>query len=110
MPKIRDLAEQKQALREIEALLSEIENINGFLKLENFSGEYEISFTTVETVVKDEKTKEKKVRNSAPFLCRDRETVNRFVYACKQEKREKIKELSELYNIELDEKELEIIQ
>ncbi len=110
MAKIKDLTQQKEALKTIEGLIDEIKSINEFLALDNPSGKYEISFSTKEPIIKDGVEKEKKKKHAAPFLCTDREIIKRYVGACKTERKNTITELAELYNIELDEEEKELLK
>lgn len=110
MAKIAGLQEQKEALKTINGLLEEVKKINEFFHLENPSGQYEISFTTTETVEKDGAEKKKKKTHTAPFLCSDREVINRYVRACKEEKSKTIKELAEKHHIVLDEAETALLQ
>lgn len=134
MAQIVGLKEQKKALADIESMLKEIQVINDFLKKENPSGVYEISFsienptiksssvgdtesnqsieaeTTVNKDNKKQKRASKALRYSAPFVCPDRNVIRACVLSSKKEKVEKIRELSQKYNIFLDNEEEEILK
>ena len=134
MPKIIGLEEQRQALSDIQSLLKEIPVINNFLRANNASGLYEISFVVENSEVKenssnidkvqqevpdantapnpaDKKTKRtpKSTKLSAPFLCEKPEIVRTYVLYSKKEKVNRIRDLSHKYNIFLDDEEETIL-
>lgn len=98
MAKILGLKEQQKALREINSTLKEFEPINEFLKIQNPSDEYTISF-------KDENGKTIQTK----LLCDDKEPINILVKAYKENLVQSIKQKAAQYNIGLEEEELALI-
>lgn len=133
MAQIRNLEAQREALSEVESLLKEIHVINEFLikQKEYGSSTYTISFLMSnptekdalhssdlpETALEDDEASKKKrgkkgsknLKIEAPFLCENNDIIRAHVLYAKQEKANKIEELSREFNIFLDDKDMAIL-
>ncbi len=99
MPKIINLEQQKQAMKEIMAGLRELNTINQFLNTESTSSVYSISFT-------DAAGK----KYAANAYAAHKEELNHFVQAQRDRVSQHIRNLAFQYQIEFDEKDIMILE
>ena len=88
---ITGLKESEQALVEIIKILKELESINTFMKVENPTALYKLSFTVRNAdayeAAQPEKAakKAKDTKYTASLFCEDKEALNRFVQLYKEQ-------------------------
>lgn len=98
MAKIRDLDAQRKALKDINSTVKELETANEFLKAQNASGIYSISFTGDDG---------KKYTREIKFESKDE--LNRRVMIHKEEEKKRILVLAEEHGIDLDPEDMIIL-
>lgn len=94
MAQITGLLEMQKALKDIQAKIRSLEPLNTFLKSENNSNEYTISFQGAK----------------AAAYCEDKELVNKLVLAQKSMIVNEINSLAEKYSITLEEEDKKIME
>ena len=98
MAKILNQKEQQIALKNVNNMIKDLAKVNEFLAAANSDGIYSIEFTD-----------ESNTRFSAPLLCTNKEEVNRFVQAYKDQKSQEILQLVEEFHLALDDQDKEIL-
>ena len=94
MAQIIGLKEKQLALKDINQKIKSLEPVNEFLKAENPSGVYTISFGT----------------HKSSLLCEDADAIKAFVYAYKKNLVDAIRAKAQEYSIEFDASEEEMLK
>lgn len=98
MAKILDQEEQRKALKNIVSSIKEIDAANEFLKAQNTSGIYSISFTG-----------EDGKKYSTEISASSKEDLNALILVHKEQERDRIRKLAEDNRIALDPEDNEVL-
>lgn len=98
MAKIRDLEAQRRALKDINTTIKELDSANEFLKAQNSSGIYTITFTGDDG---------KKYTREIKMETKD--DLNARVMIYKEEEKKRIIALADEHGIDLDPEDIEIL-